>query len=580
MKNGYLKEFIRVISLLSKRKFTYFVTIFVTCFAYPCMNILFSFAYKRAVNAIEFRDSSLLINTCILFLIAIFIQCILEPFANYRNAIIVNKTLFDVRCKLFQHTVNLPVSYFESHHSGDLMLRLSSNIDALEPIYRGSFRDMMQSIFYGVGALISMIVIHIKLAFCALIFSGFTFFANKLFTNRLKQLNDRKQEDYAALNQSFVRSYSAGHTARIFGKVSILLTQFQTANQRLKISVLNIVKKQIEKETLTEVIRCISNLVLFIYGLCLVRSHQSDVGSILAVISLQGGLTGMFTSLGGFFANMQGNLANVRRVFELLDEKVEVQQYSEQSKTSNENGVIISFHHVNFSYDQKKQAIRDINLTIREHEFVAIVGQNGSGKSTLMKLLLGFYQPEGSILFENQSCENHSLSEIRDIIAYVPQKPVLFDDTILENIRYGRPEASEEEVIQAAKMANIHEFILTLENGYETLVGENGAYLSGGQKQRIAIARAFLKNSPIILLDEATSALDANNEAEVMDTILQIVGKRTILMITHRLSTISCANQILFMKEGRIVESGTHNALMEIRGEYKKLYEMQAVAQI
>ncbi len=577
MKNkGYFTELFRVYSLLAGRKGSYFITIMVTCMAYPCLNVLFSFAYKNAINAIEFGESRLFFGTGILFFAAIVIQCLLEPLSNYANAVIVNKTLFDTKGKLFGHVSKLPVTYFERNTTGDITLRLSSNIDALEPIYRGNFRDIMQSLFYGIGAFVSMCVLDYRLTGVAVAFSLLAFLVNKSFTDGLKILNDEKMERASQLSHSLVVTCLSAYTAKIYGKRKQLEEQFSDQNNKFRSVSIKTLRKQIKKDTLSGVINNGANIMLLLVGLYLVHRNQTDVGTVVAVMSLQGGLTGMFVSLGGFFANMQGSLANVRRVLELYDEVEEKERYEIASANHINQDTVIALQDVNFAYEKNKKVLSDFNLQVRKNEFVAVVGENGSGKSTLIKILLGFYKADGKISFDGKAYGDYKVSEIRNKIAYVPQNQVLYDDTIFENIRCGRLDATEEEVIEAAKKVNMHDFIQSLDDGYQTVVGRDGAFLSGGQKQRIAIARALLRNANILLLDESTSALDSKNEEEVMETILKLSGECTIVMITHRLNTVKKANKIIFLQDGAIAEEGTFQTLIEKKGKFAKMYDLQS----
>lgn len=573
----YFKELGRVYSFLGKKKLQYFISILITGLAYPCINIIFSFAYKGSINAIEFNKPSLFINICILFIAAIIIQCAIEPFANYYNGKLVNKTIYDIKNKAFKHTVDLPISYFEKNHSGDILLRLTSNIDSFEPIYRGSFRDIVQSIFFGVGAFISMMIFSYKLALCSLFFSIITFIVNKSFTKVMRSLGTQKQEQNSELVQYFVTTYNCGHTAKMFCKENILVNQFNFANRKLFKTAIQVIKKEILKNNLSSLVSNASSMFVLVLGLIMVMNNQLDIGSVAGVVSLQGGLTNMFVSLGGFFANMQGNLASVNRVFELLDTPVEQPRYDLRKSDISEKGDIISFEGVSFSYNSNEKVLDNLNMNIKENMKLTVIGHNGSGKSTFIKLLLGFYQPEGKISFYNKAFGDFTLSEIRDKIAYVSQQPVLFNASILENIGFGKPNATKDEIIHAAKMANIHDFIMSLEDGYETIVGENGIFLSGGQKQRITIARALLKDAPIILFDEATSSLDAENELDIMQSLDQILGKRTVIVVTHRLNSIQNSDWIFVLNDGQIVEQGDHNSLHRNNSIYKKLFDLQSI---
>jgi subfamily B ATP-binding cassette protein MsbA len=272
---------------------------------------------------------------------------------------------------------------------------------------------------------------------------------------------------------------------------------------------------------------------------------------------------------------MQEGFAAGARVFELLDQPVEIAEKKDALKLVVSNGEI-EFKNVNLSYAQSKQVLNNINLLLPQNSITALVGPSGSGKTSTLNLIPRFYDPQsGSITIDGINTKDLSLYSLRSAIALVSQEPILFDLSIKENISYGRKNASDKDIINAAKSASAHDFILNLPNGYETLIGEKGYSLSGGQKQRLSIARAFLKNAPILLLDEATSSLDSESEHAVQEAIQILMKDRTTLVIAHRLSTIENANKIIVLSEGEIKESGNHKQLIEKNGLYKKLYERQ-----
>lgn len=576
IKKTYFKELVRICSLVENKKIQYFLSIIVTGLAFPLMQIIFAFAYKESINAIEFHNYSLFINACILFFTAIVIQCVIEPFANYYNGCLVNKIIFNIRNKVYKHIVGLPVSYFEKNHSGDTILRLTSNIDSFEPIYRGAFRDIMQSLFYGIGALISMLILNYKLALVSLFFSMLALIVNSLFTNPMRRLGKQKQEQDSELTQAFATTYTCGHTAKMFCKEDILTDRFNFVNNKLLQTSMQVIMKELHKGNLNYIVSNASKLFVLIFGLVMVMNNQIDVGSVVGIMTLQDGVTNMFVSIGGFFANMQSNLASVTRVFELLDTPLEKSKYDLVASNIAEDDDIISFENVSFSYNQDKKVLDNMLLNIKENNMIAVVGPNGSGKSTFIKLLLGFYPPEGKITLCKKAFGEYTLSEIREKISYVSQQPVLFNATIFENISYGKPGATLDEVIHAAKLANIHDFIISLEDGYESIVGEDGVCISGGQKQRIVIARALIKDAPIILFDEATSSLDAENEVDIIQTLRNVKGKKTIIIVTHRLYSIQDADWILVLKDGQIIEQGHHNHLQKNSSVYKRLWELQS----
>ena len=573
----YFKELVRVCLLIENKKVQYFLSIVITGLAFPLIQIIFAFAYKESINAIEFKNYSLFINACILFLAAIIIQCVIEPFANYYNGCLVNKIIFNIRNKVFKHTVGLPISYFEENHSGDTIFRLSSNIDSFEPIYRGAFRDIMQSLFYGVGALVSMLILNYKLALCSLLFSILALIFNSLFTNTMRKLGKQKQEQGSELTQSFVTTYTCGHTAKMFCKEDILTNRFNLINTKLFQITKQIIIRELHKENLNYIVSNSSKVFVLVFGLFMVMDNNLDIGSVVGIMALQDGVTNMFVSIGGFFANMQSNLASVARVFELLDTPLEKPRHDVNGSGKAQDDDTISFENVSFSYNKNKKILNDISLNIKENNMVAVVGPNGSGKSTFIKVLLGFYPPDGRITLCKKAFGEYTLSEIREKISYVSQQPILFNATIFENISYGKQNATMDEVVNAAKLANIHDFIISLEGGYQSIVGEEGVFISGGQKQRIVIARALIKEAPIILFDEATSSLDAENELDIIQSLRSIKGKRTIIIVTHRLYSIQDADLILVLKNGHVIEQGDHNNLLENGNLYRELCDLQSI---
>jgi ATP-binding cassette subfamily B protein len=284
----------------------------------------------------------------------------------------------------------------------------------------------------------------------------------------------------------------------------------------------------------------------------------------------------MFFNFGRFVAELQSALAGSSRVFDLLNQPLEKQAIVLNGNTNMENSSMIALNNVNFSYEDKNHLLYNFNMVVPKGKVVALVGSSGAGKSTIIKLLMGFYPiNSGDIIMDDKSINQYTLKELRGLIAYVPQDAYLFNGTIEENIRYGRVNASKEEIIEAAKKANAHKFIMNLPKGYDTNVVESGANLSGGQKQCISIARAFVKNAPILLLDEATSALDSESEQLVQKGLDALFQGRTALIIAHRLSTIKNANTIYVIENGKVSEVGTHDELMDKSRMYKRLYNIQ-----
>jgi ATP-binding cassette subfamily B protein len=317
------------------------------------------------------------------------------------------------------------------------------------------------------------------------------------------------------------------------------------------------------------------------YGLYLLLNNQISLGAILAVIFLQGNASFLFENIGRFISDVQKSLAGAIRVFEILDMSTENDYkpdlFDNSSLSNRHKDEMIKLENAEFSYKENK-VLDNVSLSIAKGSVTALVGPSGGGKSTIIKLIMGFYQlNSGKLIVSEKPVNNYTLEQLRSQIAYVPQNAYLFYGTILENISYGKDNASQEEIIEAAKAANAHDFIMQMPNGYETLVGERGESLSGGQRQRVAIARAILKDSPILLLDEATSALDSESEQLVQDALNKLMKGRTTLVIAHRLTTVTHADKIYVLENGKVVECGTNKELLAKEGLYSKLYKMQFI---
>jgi ABC-type multidrug transport system fused ATPase/permease subunit len=297
-------------------------------------------------------------------------------------------------------------------------------------------------------------------------------------------------------------------------------------------------------------------------------TNRISFGEIVAIIGLQSGVSFMFLNFGYFVTQLQSSLAGSKRVLELLDIEAERTTGVTDYKKNKQKDIVIKMEGVSFGYNDNI-FMKKLNLEITKGDIIAFVGTSGGGKSTIIKILLGLYKPiEGRIWFEGKPSESYTLKELRNMIAYVPQEPYIFNGTIMENILYGNIAASFEDVITAAERAGANEFIKKLPNGYDTIIGAKGIDLSGGQKQRIAIARALLKNSPIIIFDEATSALDYETEHELQKVLSNIIKDKTVIFIAHRLSTIKYTNVIYVFDKGQIVEKGTHDELIKQQGKY------------
>jgi ABC-type multidrug transport system fused ATPase/permease subunit len=333
---------------------------------------------------------------------------------------------------------------------------------------------------------------------------------------------------------------------------------------------MKVFRKQAEMDSVSFTFSFLCNVGVIVLGVFMSIRGWTDIGTVAGIVTLQDSVSRMFLNLGNSYSRLQEYMSDAGRVFQILDEESEKEVYS--SESVKDKSSMISLENVYFSYETRQGVINNMNLSVKKGQHAALVGPSGGGKSTVIKLLLGLYRiSSGSMGIAGKAMSEYNIHTVRDMIAYVPQDAYLFDGTIMENIRYGKLDATDEEVIEAAKAAYADDFIQSLPDGYKTILQSRGSNLSGGQRQRIAIARAFLKNAPILLLDEATSALDSESENQVQISLEALMKNRTTISIAHRLSTIENSDVIFVVENGTVVEQGTRDELLDKHGEFFRL---------
>ena len=483
-----------------------------------------------------------------------------------------------VREKLFAHIHKLPFSFFEDNETGQLLSRIMNDVNIMQSTITRLLKELIQNSITLIALLFWIFYLNWDWALISIIIFPAMIFPVANIARKLRKLSHKGQEILADLSSTILESFSGVKVVRAFGMESTEEEKFNNFSQVF----LKVMKKNVKYVEITspflELLGVLSASVILWYGGFQVLIDKVSQGTFIAFIV---GLFMMYTPLRLLFkiyTNIQSSLAGAERVFSIID--TEEERIKEGSQELHGFNTSVEFKNVSFKYPSRStKVLNDINLQVKKTKILAIVGMSGAGKTTLVDLLFRFHDPSaGKILIDGIDLSAYTLSSLRSKLALVTQETFLFNDTILNNIAYGRPDASKDEIMQAAKAAHVDYFVVTLDDGYDTIIGERGIKLSGGQRQRIAIARAILRNAPILVLDEATSSLDSESEKLVQDALHNLMIHRTTFVIAHRLSTIKSAHSIIVLDKGKIVESGTHEQLLTKSGLYKKYYEMQMIS--
>ncbi|MEP9412685.1 MAG: ABC transporter ATP-binding protein [Candidatus Brocadia sp.] len=503
----------------------------------------------------------------------IFLSCYFQQY--FRN-LVMWAVVVDIRNKVCDHLLPQPLSFFENRKSGDLLSRLTNDIAVTQSGLTVLFDEIMLQPLKLICGLILAFYFSWKLSMLTLIAVPVIFIPVLVMGRKIKRHGKGSLRHLSDLTDALREMFAGIRIVKAFKMEAEESREIHDISERFLRKRLKMVRAKATNTSTSEFVYTLGLAVLIILGGYVVMSKKvtpGELGGFITAIGLM--VITAVKKLAKSYASLQESLAGVNRVFELFAIEPTIKDHPEAvTLKSVKEG--ISFKNVSFSYDNSKDFIlKDINLTIHKGEVLAIVGKSGAGKSTLINLIPRFYDPvKGSVEIDGIDVRKIKHASLLSQIAIVSQQTFLFNRSLRENILYGRKDASIEEIYEAAKSANIHEFIMSLPNGYDTAVGELGVKLSGGERQRIAIARAILKNAPILLLDEATSSLDYESEKLVQDALNNLIAGKTTIIVAHRLSTIQHCDRIVVMKNGYIVETGNHESLMSEEGEYKRVYQL------
>lgn len=562
---------LRIIKIYLRWAKTIFLAMLLTVFS-SVISIITPYFVGKTFNTFHITDRSVDLEMLVSFLLVILILYGVNWLLTCVNGVIMLKVsqrlVFTLRSEFFAKMQKLPLNFYDTRSHGDTMSRITNDVDNISTTIAQTTTQLISSILTLAGSIAVMIALNIPLTLVVLLCVPLVALLTKGIASRSRSYFKAQQQSLGSLNGVIEENILGLKMVKAFGKQQDILGQFGEINEKLFESS---TKAQIWSGYMMPLLNVINNLifaVVAITGGILSVGYGLSVGTVVSFLSYSKQFSQPLNAVAGMFNTIQSALAGAERVFEILD--------SEEEPADEDQAVIleapkgdVTFEKVYFSYDKTTPILKDVSFQVKAGEVVALVGETGAGKTTIVNLLTRFYDADsGRILIDDVPISSLRRDSLRKCFSVVLQDTCLFTGTILDNIRYSQTEASDDQVIQAAKIARAHDFIDKLPKGYHTLVSGSADNLSQGQRQLIAIARAILCDSPILILDEATSSVDTKTEKDIQHAFLNLMKNRTSFLIAHRLSTIRDADHIMVIGEGKILESGNHRSLMEQKGQY------------
>lgn len=573
----------RYLQFVKPYKYRIFATIIVGIikFGIPMLiPLLIKYAIDGVINNHALTTDEKVHHLTIAIGIALFIFVIVRPPIEFIRQYLAqwtsNKILYDIRKKLYNHLQALSVRFYANNQVGQVISRVINDVEQTKDFILTGLMNIWLDCITIIIALSIMFFLDVKLTLAALFIFPFYILTVYVFFGRLRKLTRERSQALAEV-QGFLHERVQGiSVVKSFAIEDNEAKNFDKKNTNFLTRALKHTRWNAYSFAAINTVTDIGPIIVIGVGAYLAISGSITVGTLAAFVGYLELLFGPLRRLVASFTTLTQSFASMDRVFQLIDEDYDIKNGVGAQPIEIKQGRI-DIDHVSFQYnDNEAPILKDINLSIEKGETVAFVGMSGGGKSTLINLIPRFYDvTSGQILIDGHNIKDFFTGSLRNQIGLVQQDNILFSDTVKENILLGRPTATDEEVVEAAKMANAHDFIMNLPQGYDTEVGERGVKLSGGQKQRLSIARIFLNNPPILILDEATSALDLESESIIQEALDVLSKDRTTLIVAHRLSTITHADKIVVIENGHIVETGTHRELIAKQGAYEHLYSIQ-----
>ena len=536
-----------------------------------------NFYYYTTQIKIEYGADSTLLFVGVVLLVAVFFKVTFTYLGSYHTVGLRNGVVRDMRNMIYDKIVNLPIPFFTEEKKGDIIARSTGDVQEVENSVMNSLDMFIKNPILIIVSLVAMIVMSPQLTLFSFVLLPIAGFIIGRIGRSLKKTSRLGQNKMGDLLSTIEETLSGLRIIKAFTAEDKVTEKFSNENNDYRRIMNSLMRRRVMAHPVSEFLGTIVIVIVLWYGGRLILSGESNLSgsSFMVYLVLFYSIINPAKAFSKAFFSIQKGLAAMERIDQILEaestivDKADAKQVDKFEKA-------IEYRNVSFSYNGEKKVLKNINLEIPKGKTVALVGQSGSGKTTFVDLLPRFYDViEGGIFVDGKDIRDLKIADMRNLMGNVNQESILFNDTIFNNIAFGVENATQEEVEAAAKIANAHDFITATENSYQTNIGDRGGKLSGGQRQRLSIARAVLKNPPIMILDEATSALDTESERLVQDALDKLMQNRTSVVIAHRLSTVKNADLICVFHEGEIVERGKHDELIKLDGTYKKLNDMQ-----
>lgn len=539
-------------------------------------NLYIPWIIKEMIDQVLADKNSEMLNMIAFSIIAIFlVRGMFWYGQNYLMSYVGQRVIIDIRAAVFSKLQRLSVSFYDKNKTGTIMSYVTNDVNALQAAMVENTIEMVTEGFILIGSVVAMIYLDWRLTLFTICTFPLVLWFMEFFGKKIRKTGGRIQECTADITSVLQESVASARVIKSFVREGYEIERFEVENKENFRANMKNAQLMATLTPVVELVAAIGVTMILWYGGNNVINGTITAGSLIAFLTYAVNISNPIKRLTRVIGNIQKALAAAQRVFMILDMPEEVAEVENAKLLPHVDGKV-EFQNVSFAYNEKGDVIKDLSFTVDPGEAIAIVGPSGAGKSTIANLLPRFYDVNaGDIKIDGYSVREVTLDSLREQVGIVPQETMLFNGTVYDNILYGRLDATKEEIEAAAKAANAHDFILQLNEGYATRLGDRGVNLSGGQRQRIAIARAILKNPRILILDEATSALDTESERVVQEALDRLMVGRTAFIIAHRLSTIKNADKILVLEKGSLVEAGTHDELLALGGLYAHLYKIQ-----